>query len=89
MGHPDCAWPAYANVYEGVDLIPSLLLGIDVSGWSGDGAILQGRKLAALSLRANLKSGLVADIAWAPTWGGSYNNQRDRSALALYVGQRF
>ena len=79
----------YANVYEGVDLIPSLLLGIDVSGWSGDGAILQGRKLAALSLRANLKSGLVADIAWAPTWGGSYNNQRDRSALALYVGQRF
>jgi hypothetical protein len=79
----------YANVVDGVDLIPSMLFGMDVSGWSGDGAILQGRKLAALSLRANFRSGFVGDIAWVPTWGGSYNNQRDRSAVALYIGQRF
>jgi hypothetical protein len=79
----------YANVYEGIDLIPSMLFGMDVSGWSGDGGILQGRKLAALSLRANFKSGFVGDIAWVPTWGGSYNNQRDRSAMTLYIGQRF
>src|SRR4029453_18121956 len=47
----------YGNVFEGVDLIPSVLFGIDVSGWSGDGAINEGRKLAAVSLRANFKSG--------------------------------
>ena len=79
----------YANAFEGVDIIPSMLFGQDVSGWSGDGAILQGRKLAALSLRANFKGGFVGDIAWLPTWGGTYNNQRDRSAVVLYVGQRF
>jgi hypothetical protein len=79
----------YVNVFEGIDLVPAMLFGQDVSGWSGDGAILEGRKLAALSLRANFKSGFVGDIAWVPTWGGAYNNQRDRSAVVLYVGQRF
>ena len=79
----------YANAFEGVDLIPSMLYGRDISGWSGDGAILQGRNLAALSLRANFRNGFVGDIAWVPTWGGTYNNQRDRSAVALYIGQRF
>lgn len=79
----------YANVADGVDLTPSMLFGADVSGWSGDGAIVQGRRLAALSLRANLSSGFVGDLTWAPTWGGTYNNQRDRSAVNLYIGQRF
>lgn len=79
----------YANVFDGVDLVPSLLFGQDVSGWSGDGAILQGRKLAILSLRVNLRSGFIGDISWLPTQGGTYNNQGDRSAAALYIGQRF
>ena len=79
----------YANVFEGVDLIPSMLFGQDISGWSGDGAILEGRRLAIVSLRANWKSGFVADIAWVPTNGGTYNNQRDRSAWQFYLGQRF
>ena len=51
--------------------------------------ILEGRKLAVASLRANLRSGFIADIAWVPTWGGTYNNQRDRSAVQMYIGQRF
>jgi hypothetical protein len=79
----------YANVADGVDLVPSLLFGQDVSGWSGDGAVSQGRKLAIVSLRANFRSGFVGDIAWAPTWGGPYINQRDRSAVIAYVGLRF
>lgn len=66
-----------------------LLFGADVSGWSGDGAIVQGRRLAALSLRASFSSGFVGNLTWAPTWGGTYNNQRDRSAVILYIGQRF
>jgi hypothetical protein len=79
----------YANIADGVDLIPSILFGQDVSGWSGDGGILEGRKLAIVSLRLNLRSGFVWDLAWAPTWGGTYNNQRDRSAVLTYIGQRF
>ena len=79
----------YADVAEGVDLIPSLLFGHDVSGWSGDTAILEGRKLAIVSLRANWRSGFTADIAWVPTWGGTYNNQRDRSAVQFSIGRRF
>ena len=79
----------YADVAEGFDLIPSVLFGQDVSGWSGDGAILEGRKLAIASLRANWRSGFTADVAWVPTWGGTYNNQRDRSAVQVSIGRRF
>jgi len=79
----------YANVFDGADLVPSLLFGQDLYGWSGDGGVLEGRKLAILSLRLNLRSGFVWDIAWVPTWGGTYNNQRDRSAVLTYVGWRF
>jgi len=79
----------YANVAEGVDLVPSMLFGQDVSGWSGDTAILEGRKLAIVSLRANWRSGFTGDIAWVPTWGGTYNNQRDRSAVQMSIGRRF
>ena len=79
----------YANVTDGVDLVPSVLFGHDVKGWSGDGGLLEGRKLAYAALRANFRRGFVAEIAWIPTWGGTYNNQRDRSAVQLFVGQRF
>jgi hypothetical protein len=79
----------YANVADGVDLVPSLLFGRDISGWSGDGAILQGRGLAVASLKVNLRSGFTGELAWWPTWGGEYNNQRDRSAVQVSIGQRF
>jgi len=79
----------YANVADGVDLVPSLLFGQDVKGWSGDGGILEGRKLAVAALRANFRGGFVAEFSWIPTWGGTYNNQRDRGAVQLFVGQRF
>lgn len=74
---------------EGIDLVPSLLFGQDVSGWSGDAGILEGRKLAIASLRVNRRGGFTADVAWVPTWGGDYNNQRDRSAIQVSMGQRF
>jgi hypothetical protein len=79
----------YANVTEGVDLVPSVLFGHDVKGWSGDAGILEGRKLVLASLRAAFRGGFVAEVAWFPTWGGAYNNQRDRSAVQVFVGQRF
>jgi hypothetical protein len=79
----------HANVFDGVDLLPSVLLGHDLSGRSGDGGIVDGRSLAAVGLRANIRGGFSADLTWLPTWGGTYNNLCDRSAAQVWVGYRF
>jgi hypothetical protein len=79
----------YAGVMDGVDVIPAVFFGQDVSGWSGDGGILQGRYLAIASLRANFARGWTAEIAWQPTWGGTYNNLRDRGTALVSLGYRF
>jgi hypothetical protein len=79
----------YANVTHGVDLVPAVVFGQDVSGWSGDGMILEGRMLASASLQANFASGWTAAISWQPTWGGTYNNLRDRSTAQAYVSYQF
>jgi hypothetical protein len=79
----------YTNAFAGVDLIPSVFFGQDVSGWSGDGAVLQGRYLALASLRANFGKGWTAELAWQPTWGGTYNSLRDRSVAQANVGYQF
>jgi hypothetical protein len=78
-----------ANVSEGVDLLPSVLFGQDVSGWSGDGGIVKGRKLTVMSLRANVCGGWMAHLDWMPTWGGTYNNLRDRSIVQVCGGIQF
>lgn len=79
----------YSGAFDGVDVIPSVFFGQDISGWSGDGGILQGRMLAIAALRANFATGWTAEIAWRPTWGGTYNNLRDRSTAQASVGYRF
>ena len=79
----------YPSVTDGVDLVPSLLFGHDVSGWSGDGGILEGRMLAIAALRANFRGGWTAELSWMPTWGGDYNNLRDRSTVQGFVGYQF
>jgi hypothetical protein len=79
----------YANAIDGVDLIPSVFFGQDVSGWSGDNGILQGRMLGIAALRANFAGGWTAEIAWQPTWGGTYNNLRDRSTAQANIGYQF
>ena len=79
----------YPKAFADVDLIPSLFFGQDVSGWSNDGAIIEGRFLTIASLRANFGKGWTADIAWLPTWGGTYNNLRDRSTAQASIGYQF
>ena len=79
----------YPQVVAGLDLIPSLAFGHDVSGWSEDGAISKGRQFAVLSLKAEFRKSFVAELAWQPTWGGAYNNLKDRSTTSLSVGYRF
>jgi hypothetical protein len=79
----------YADVIDGVDLLPSVTYGWDISGTSGDSGILEGRQLASLALRANFRGGLWAEISYWPTWGGTYNTQRDRDFAQAYVAYRF
>ena len=79
----------YTNVFGGMDLVPQITYGYDIDGNSGDGALLEGRNGAALSLRANHRRGTSAEVAWWPTWGGTYNPMRDRGSALVSVTQRF
>lgn len=79
----------YPQVMGEVDLVPSFVFGQDVWGWSGDGTILEGRMFAAVSLQAVLAGKWTAAISWNPTWGGTYNNLRDRSTAQAYVSYQF
>ena len=60
-----------------------------VAGWSGDQGIIEGRKLAIVSLRANVAKRWTWEIAWLPTWGGAYNSLRDRSTAQTSIGYQF
>jgi hypothetical protein len=79
----------YANVLHDVDLVPSIAFGQDVSGWSGDSLILERRMVANLSLQATIAKRWTAMLTWQPTWGGTYNNLRDRSIAQAYVSFQF
>jgi len=79
----------YPNVIGEVDLVPSVVFGHDVWGWSGDSLLLEGRMLAIVSLQAVLAGKWTAAVAWQPTWGGTYNYTRDRSTAQAYVSYQF
>jgi hypothetical protein len=63
----------YPDVGHDVELSPTLFFGHDVSGWTGDGLILEGRLLANLTLQANFATHWTGAISWQPTRGGRYN----------------
>ncbi len=79
----------YPKAIGEVDLVPAVVFGQDVWGWSGDGLLLEGRMLAVVSLQALYTQRWSAALAWQPTWGGTYNNQRDRSIAQAYVSYQF
>ncbi|MEQ1519423.1 MAG: DUF1302 family protein, partial [Usitatibacteraceae bacterium] len=79
----------YPQIMSGVDFNPTLSLGHDQRGWSEDSAIVEGRNFAILSLKAEVKKAWIVELSWQPTWGGEYNNAKDRSSAALSVGYRF
>lgn len=79
----------YPEVLPGVNLTPSISYLDDIQGWSEDNSISEGRKGAALSLKAVIHKSLVAELVWQHTWGGDYNNLRDRSTTAISVGYQF
>ena len=79
----------YPNVFDGVDVIPSISFGHDVKGWSGDQGIIEDRKFAVVSLRTKSSRGWTWELAWVPTWGGAYNPLRDRSTAQTNIGYQF
>ena len=79
----------YPKAIGEVDLVPSVVFGHDVWGWSGDYMLIEGRMLAIVSLQAVYANRWTAAISWNPTWGGTYNNTRDRSTAQAYVSYQF
>jgi len=89
LGYRIRAGLKYPKVIGEVDLVPSVVFAQDVRGWSGDSLLLEGRMLAIVSLQAVLAGRWTAAVAWQPTWGGTYNNTRDRSTAQAYVSYQF
>lgn len=79
----------YPQVFGGVGLKPGLSFGHDVRGWSADGVFSAGRRLAGLSLRADIGKRYFTELALQRVWGGRYDNARDRDVAALVVGVNF
>jgi hypothetical protein len=79
----------YANVAGGVDLTPSVSFLHDVKGWSYDAIFNEGRKAAAVALRADVKQHFFVEASWSPIWGGDYNFVKDRDFYALFAGITF
>lgn len=79
----------YSGIADAVDFTPSITFAHDVRGWSYDNVFNEGRHTLWLSLRATYRKMYFADITFAPTGGGDYNNARDRGYAAAAVGLRF
>jgi hypothetical protein len=70
--------------------MPSLAFLHDVSGWSWDDSINEGRKAVTLALRVQgVSSAWFGDLAWTSIWGGDYNVSSDRDTVRLVVGLRY
>jgi hypothetical protein len=67
----------------------ALLFVHDVKGWSSDLLLNQGRKSANLALRFEYRQRYLAEIVYAPIWGGDYNAVADRDQVSLSVGVKF
>ena len=61
----------------------------DVKGWSGDFLLNEGRKSLSLGLRFEYRKRFLAELAYAPVWGGDYNPAADRDTASFTVGVKF
>ena len=79
----------YANVVAGASLTPSLVVALDMHGYSYDGTYSSGRRATRVGLRADWGKNYFADIQYTQFAGGNYNLLADRSNVALAVGASF
>lgn len=82
------AW-RYTGLADGVVLSPVVSWAHDVKGWSADGLLNEGRRFAIFALKADFGRRYVAELGWTNTFGGTYNNARDRDFVSLSAGLKF
>jgi hypothetical protein len=78
-----------ADVLPQLNAHASLLFVHDVKGWSYDFMINEGRRSMNMALRLDFRRRYVAELVYAPIWGGRYNHHNDRDLLSLAVGITF
>ncbi len=79
----------FNEVLPGLALHAQAMFNHDFKGWGYDFQIHKGRRSALLAMRVEYRSRYVGEIAYAPLWGGIYNNLRDKNQLSLAVGIKF
>jgi len=79
----------YSNSLLGAAITPSLLVGLDMGGYSYDGTYSQGRTTIRAGLRADWGTRWYVDAQLTEYGGGSYNLTADRSNLMMAAGARF
>ncbi len=78
-----------AHLAPGLNATASAAFTHDVAGWSHDFFLSEGRRTMQLALRLEYRKRYLAELAYAPNWGGKYSNQGDKDQLALAVGVVF
>lgn len=78
-----------SDVLPGLALNAQAIFTHDFKGWSHDVQIHEGRRSASLALRFEYRNRYVAEVVYAPLWGGTYNNLRDKDLLSMAVGVKF
>ena len=79
----------YSNSLLGAAITPSLLVALDMGGYSYDATYSQGRTTIRAGLRADWGTRWYVDAQYTQFGGGSYNLMADRSNVMLAAGARF
>ena len=76
-------------VAPGVIGMATAIFSHDVKGWSHDFLLSEGRKTLNLALRFEYRKHYLAEVVYAPVWGGLYNNQSDKDQVSAAIGVKF
>jgi hypothetical protein len=79
----------WAKVLPALDLGGDITFGHEVRGWSYDLQLNEGRKTANFALRAEYGGRYLFQLAYAPIWGGRYNQLADRDQASFMAGIKF
>ena len=80
---------SYANLLDNAVVTPSLALTLDLSGYSFDGLVSQGRRLVRPGVRVEWAQSRYVEYQYNRFSGGAYNLVADRDFHALVAGVRF
>jgi hypothetical protein len=77
----------YPRVRENLNMLPAVVFGHDVRGWSCDNVFNEGRMTHAVSLRIEYRKFYYLEIVSnGAVAGGAYNNARDRDVASVTAG---